>query len=340
MVWVHPRDRKPKYDPQRPLDLFKNKQWQEFTNQFLCSLYQRSGSGETVKSYQRVLLEFFRDPMRTPENYTSAEAQHYLSSLTRRGLACSPAMYNIRLKVLRVFYARAAHYTVRWRGKPRPLFRGISPVDGLHSVEEPRKERELSMDDLHRLFDVIPRKTAKDKRDYALFLAYFATGRRRKEICQLRWGNIRPTTFENGRKGYEYVYRRKGHSREERARELHVTVYEAIREYLVAADRWDTIGPNDPIFITTKYHACPDASLLPGSINMILRKYVKLAGVDWQPHDFRRMCARLRYEEEKDLAELQKFLDHLSPNTTIRYLAPARKQDDLVGRILSRVGHL
>src|SRR5262249_43629313 len=120
------------------------------------------------------------------------------------------------------------------RANPVTLARPKAP-----KAYQSKQTRALSDDEVQRLYAAVRARAASDepeealigKRDYALLLLYLYTGLRRREIIQLRWGDIELTdeqlTIATQTKGGFY-------------RTLEVTApsaLAALRDYLVASGR-------------------------------------------------------------------------------------------------------
>lgn len=332
--------------------LFVNAQWQQCFEDFLRSLGNKSGSRETPYLYERALRRFFSNPHRSPDTYTRAEVEAYLHAPTTghrgTGEPPKPDTYNARLTRIRSFYTYATTYSVPFRGKLRPLMRGVSPTSGIDLAQTaPQTNRTLTLDMIERIFAVVPKNTVKGLRDRALFLGYFWTGRRRAEIISMRWQDIeQQVRFDDGHVGTLYHWRGKGRSRMEDRAELPVPAWEAICTYLKAAGRWEHMQASDPVFVRVHDHAGTQKPLNPDSINRVFREYLDKAGIDNDHgrislHSWRHSAAFVRYQEKQDPALLQKFLRHKNVSTTIRYIEEWTRQPDTSATVLTaKYGHL
>jgi len=153
------------------------------------------------------------------------------------------------------------------------------------------------------------------KRDYALLLFYLYTGLRRNEVIGLRGKDLEykeeRLIIRYKRKGGKYV------GREISQKE----VYQALFDYLVAADRSEILKTNEPIWIR---HDRAKKSTLPlGSRAFAnnLKKYAKEAGIDYvHVHQTRHTYARIVAEETGSYLETQEALDHENAATTRVYV--------------------
>jgi integrase len=153
------------------------------------------------------------------------------------------------------------------------------------------------------------------KRDYALLLFYLYTGLRRNEVIALRGKDLE---YKEGR--LIIRYKRKGGKyvgREISQRE----VYQALFDYLVAADRSEILKTNEPIWIR---HDRAKKSTLPLESRAFannLKKYAKEAGIDnVHVHQTRHTYARIVAEETGSYLETQEALDHENAATTRVYV--------------------
>ena len=331
--------------PQKKPPIFANKQWQQCVDDFLNSLYVRRGSTDTPKQWDNILRRFFSDPKRTPETYTRQEVEAFLSRLTTgkrgTGKAPMPGTRNNRLTVLHCFYTYASHYTVPFRGKPRPLFRGMDPTYGISTAAVGQKDRSMTDDEVRAFFSVIPRTTLRGLRDAALFSTLLWTGRRRSELVRLRLSDIEPDhIFEDGHRGVLYHWYGKGHARQRDSAELLQPAWEALQQYLAASECTD---PNDPIFV--RCDGQPQTEPIdPATVDRLFKEYIKLAGLDgrgYTPHSLRHTIARAHYQEERDILEVQTFLRHRDLNTTAIYVKQWNHKADRVGsKLYGKFGQL
>lgn len=344
--------RSPKNPPNK---LFKDKQWQQCYEHWLRAIYEHSGSRGTLRLYGNVIRDFFRDA-RSPDDYRRADVEAFVRrEVVRHGVprSANPGTQNGRLTVLRSFYSYAAQYDVPFRKSVRPLLHTPDPTRGMQMVKIGRRRRDLTEDELKRLFAAIPRDTVQGKRDFALFSFYFWTARRRSEIVRLRWSDIFEVVFVEGgrpRQGHMYQYSPKGHSREVFTAELPQPAWIALKDYLIAAGRWETMQPESPLFVRLDYARKawePERSLNGSAINHLLAKYVRSAGIDVGGtrqicvHSLRHTRARLQWRREKDILKIKELLGHSNLSSTQIYLLDAEDKADSGAYLLaSELGQL
>lgn len=351
----------PSRRPQAPKALFKNRLWQQCYADWLRSIRELSGSTESQRSYHNLARSFFCAPTRNPDTYTRAEVEQFVRRpvVTRHRdgtlfeRPAKPTTQNSRLTALRSFYDFAAQYDVPYRDGVRPILHTPSPTRGMKSLKIGRTRRDMTEEELKRLFAAVPRDTVQGKRDYAILSFYFWTARRRSEIARLRWGDIFDVVFIEGnrqRLGHMYRYSSKGHSREMFSAELPQPAYEALKEYLVAAGRWAQMTPEQPLFMALEehnpYHKTEPLS--GGAIWWIFNKYAKQAGLKDISihrqiciHSLRHTRSRLQYKREHDPLKIQKLLGHSNLATTMIYLIDAEDEPDSGAALLaSEFGNL
>lgn len=324
------------------------KQWQACYDEWLLSIYERSGSEESIRAYRCETQRFFKSPKRAPDTYTREEVLVHLRALVRHGgelVPPSPCTYNRRLTTLVSFYEFASQYMVPFHTSTRPLQHAPAPTRGIKPIRIGKKPKGLTKEELIALFAAIPRETIKEKRDYALFSFYFWTARRRNEILRLTWGDISEAVLiEDGkpRAGYIYRFSTKGHSRDIYTAELRPEAYEALLDYLKASGRYEHMTPESPLFVSTWPNA--KTPLYWSGVNAILQKYAERAGLQVgrkiSVHWLRHTRAQLEFEElgESDhaLREIQELLKHESILTTMLYLEKTKKRASTGAAKLSR----
>lgn len=337
--------------------LFKNKQWEHCYQDWLRSLQDRSGSADTVLSWKWLTRNFFTDHDRTPDKYTRAEVEVYIHRHVRHrgGVQADPKPHtqNARLTALRSFYAYASSYDVPFRAGVRPILHTPAPTRGIKIIKAGRMRRDLTTEELKRLFDAVPRDDIRGKRDYALFSCYFWTARRRSEVVRLRWGDISEVLFreENGqqRLGHMYRYTPKGKSREVHTAELRPEAWEPLVDYLKTSGRWEHLTPGSPLFVRHDNGKMPwmaEEPLNKHTTGEIIAKYRAMAGLPVESgrqiciHSFRHTRAHLQYRRDKDVMEIKKMLGHDSLETTMLYLIDDEQPDRGAQGLAAELGKL
>ncbi len=330
--------------------------WQQCHDFFLQQIYERSGSLESLATYRSILIRFFRDLTKSPDAYTHTDILAFIQqrSTSRRnfGQPVSASTHNQRLCVLRSFYAFASAFEI----DGTPLFQKQLPTTGIRYLKRPFEPRYLTASEINRVFQEMP-STIKGVRDRALFLTYFLTARRRREIYALRVGDIEPAILVDPdgtrRPGYIYHFIQKGSQRTRRSAELPALAYEAIIYYWRMSGRIDTLAPSDPVFTSVKpgtghkgsiKGSISNLPLHPDYINWTLKQYIAAAGLDaskYSMHVLRHSSARERYALGEGVVEIQQLLGHSNLGTTQKYLMLLSGISDKGARLLEeRFGHL
>ena len=333
--------------PQKKPPVFHNKQWQACYDHYLQSIENLSGSVRSRIVYDGILRAFFRDPKRTPDTYTQADVIAFISRPTEgyssHNTPPKPGTRNGRLVKLKSFYKFASHYRVDFRNGRRPILHTENPTEFVKMAETQSAKKTLTDDEIARFFAVIPTTSVQGLRDRCIFLLCFWCGRRQTAALSLRYGDLERTTFhESGllRQGWIYHFREKGGKRG--FAELPTPVVEALDVYLEASGRKPHMTAESPLFVGTKN--CDPSQPLDGrTADFLFRKYARLAGIrpGHSMHSFRHTIARIRYEEERDLLRVMRFLGHSDPKTTLNYLSGiVYEADTTAQRLYSKYSHL
>lgn len=222
-------------------------------------------------------------------------------------------------------------------GRPERALQSINPTNGLHARQAAISYKAFSLDDLDRLFAVIPTDTVRGLRARAIFSVFFWTCRRRREIQRLRWGDLEQATIigKDGRRRIAtvYTFRGKGHSLADDRAELPEPAVNALNKYLVASGRMSTIAASDPLFtrLLLRNDVDQHQPLSDESMWNELKYWASRAGMDPRAisiHSFRHAGARARYEAGSDIREIQVTLRHKSLATTDAYLRVLTSVED------------
>jgi integrase len=315
-----------------PLAFESEGAWGQCLTYFLASCH----SPATRRTYQVVLKQFFTGEV-MPDMVSKQDVLAFLhrprsereSIIGPRKMPrpASASLYNLRLAVLRKFYAFAREYTVTGEGgAPAPLMTRPSPCAGIAYRETPRRYRYMSEEEVVRFFAAIPGDTLEGLRDRAIFLFYFWSARRRSEIARLVWGDIEASSAVPS--GYIYHFVGKGRPEVRDSAELPAPVYRALIKYLEASGRMAHMCPDSPLFVRVhpisnyplRYHNRP---LHGTTINLLMKQYARKAGLDDSRitlHSFRHTAARERHAAGADVLDVMRLLRHTSLRHTYEYL--------------------
>src|SRR6266702_1697770 len=169
--------------------------WQNCLSLYLQSILDHSGSIATYTVYRATLARFFAFIGDTPPDQVKhADVLRFQqlpsTSPRNRGKEVTASTKNQRRAILSSFYHFASSYELP---DGTPLFPGIIPTAGMHSLKPEVSILAMSEDDLARFFAIIPTNTLKGVRDRALYFLYFLTSRRRSDLCLLRRRQIEAT---------------------------------------------------------------------------------------------------------------------------------------------------
>ena len=273
--------------------------WDQALYAFLVEKGNRSGSRRTVESYGRLLWPFFAD--RSPDQVTAADVLSFAYGVGASGRPPSANTIGARIACLGSFY----RFAIRM---------GLLTSNPCDPVERPRAQpapaRGFSAEEVRRLLGIVP-DTVAGRRDRAILLVLFLTGRRRSEVMNLRAGDLSvesETVF--------YSYRGKGgkHGR----RELPPPAYEAICTSLADCDK--EIATMDPAESLWQAGAGP-AGLSGSTFYARFRRYLRAAGLPPAGiHITRHSAAKLRRDAGESIEAVSSFLDHSSLAVTSVYL--------------------
>lgn len=309
-------------------------------------------SPNTRRAYQYAWQAFLSYNSKTPWQITHADIAGWVDHLRSHSL--STQTISQRLSAISSFYDYASRFSLQ--ASDHTVF--SNPVRSISrpQLESYRQSRYLSPEQARALLRSIPRHTLQGKRDYALFLAYLATGRRNSEIRLLRWGDFEPefipTPAHPDRQSITYphlpshlqpplnlertlrVYYRwtgKGKSRRD---ECPRHLWYALLEYLNTSPRKGSINHDSYLFtpLNTSAAHLPnvnqatwtcDCPLSMRMVSRLLKKYLRKAGINSTGvtvHSLRHTAAMLRKHAGEDVQSISSFLGHSSIATTQIYL--------------------
>ncbi len=295
-------------------------------------------SKNTRRAYERAWREFLGFSGKDPWIITRTDVAIWVDALHRQGLSkCTVAQY---VAAISSFYEYARdEYEVRMPDGRVVSLHDSNPAASKSlrpQVKAYGKATYLASDEARALLQAIKRTTVQGLRDYALFLTYLATGRRNSEVRNLRWGD-----FEDS--GGRLYYRWSGKGKEDQRYEMPLRVWEAIKAWLKAAGRLETMQEEDYIFtalsdlagrLPTVQAERWDPFAQPLSMRQVgalLKKYARKAGLDAKKihvHTLRHTAAMLRKEAGDDVEKICAFLGHSGIAVTQIYLHTVEGQKD------------
>jgi integrase len=287
------------------------------------ALWLESKSPNTRRAYEKAWEELMDFTGKMPWMMSSADIETFVSHMRQE---YSKSTIQQRLAAVSSFFSYAGqNYLDFVDGREVPLHH-YNPAKAVRrpKVNAYGKAHPLNLDEVRAFLAAIDRETVQGKRDYALMLAYIATGRRNTEICNLTWGQIEQSD-------HRIWYRWEGKACTSGRYELPATVFHAICDFLTSTSRLQDIHPDDYIFTALSNHADrlpgahhdPSRPLSGRYVRDLVKKYARLAGLDPERvrvHDLRHTAAMLRLEAGDSIDDISSFLGHSSLRTTSIYL--------------------
>jgi integrase/recombinase XerD len=207
---------------------------------------------------------------------------------------------------------------------------GFVAANPRDAVERPRTEpavaRGLSAEEVRRLLAVVP-DTVAGRRDRAILLTLFLTGRRRSEVMNLTAGDL----SVEGDVAF-YSYRGKGGKRGRR--ELPQPAFDAIAASLSDVGKdLAVMSPDESL-----WQAGTRATGLAGhAFYLRFRRYLRAAGLGSAGvHVTRHSAAKLRRDAGESVEAVSAFLDHSSLAVTTVYLRRMEVAQDDSWRSVAR----
>lgn len=271
----------------------------------------------------RAVSDFFNYVRKRPFDVTPIDVKAWQQHLESKGLSHSTVY--AKISRLSSFY--------RWLAE-LPQFRGrvVNPVEAARPKPPRAYQGEnvqaLDTSAVRRLLTTVKAKADSGdlvgKRDYAMLLFYFLTGRRRSEIARLTWGDL-----EMSSGGRVIVrYRVKGGKRERRELNSAAPI-DALMDYLKASGRFRTLEADTPLWTSHDPHnQNPGGPLTSRAFVKNLKRYARLAGIgDIHLHQTRHTAAMIIAEQE-GIKAAQELLGHSKEETTRVYVKRITVQKD------------
>lgn len=279
---------------------------------------------------------FFICVRKTVESVTPLDVKTWQAYLEDMRLSESSIYSRIsRLSSFYTWLMQEAGFRDVIRSNPVILARPKAP-----KAYQSEKTQALSDDDARKLLRQAQSEAGENiaaLRDVAILRFFFATGKRRSEIINLRWGDLRFTSesmiIQTRDKGGLY-----------RAVEIRdIGVWTALEAYLQASERWDfssdepLIEAEDPLWLRHDRAAQGREALTSHGFVKAFKGYAKRAGLgDLHLHQTRHTVARMVGEESGDLSEVQGVLGHQNLSTTRVYLDRISVRRDKHSRQIAR----
>lgn len=292
---------------------------------------------DLIRDKSTAVKDFFSFVGVQPGVVTAEAVKEWQSELTAAGL--KPATVYAKISRVSSFYNwllkddnKALAQRLGITGNPVNLARPKAP-----KAYQNERSRALDDEDVLSLLRTVKGRADTGsivaKRDYALLLFYFLTGMRRREVMQLRWGDIKlngtvklHTQFKNG--NYE-------------TREIaDPSVRDALVEYLTASGRMENMEADTPLWVQHDRNGqWKREGLSSHGFVKNVKKYAAEAGLgDFHLHQTRHTFARMVAEDTGSITDVQDALGHANAATTKVYVKRiATKKDKHSGKIAQRL---
>lgn len=242
---------------------------------------------------------------------------------SRHGRSLAAATVNQRLSILSSFYTFA---------RKRRLLLMDNPIDMLDrkEVQEYAEAQPLSREKVERVLKTIDRSVLAGKRDYALILVLYSTGRRAHEVLSLQWKHVEQIEdtailhFEHC-KGDKTMYDK-----------LEPRVWYALKDYLRSAIMRDLaqLHPEQCLWVSFSMKNFKQPLTQRGLAD-VFKKHFGTMHVHVMRHTF----AHQMEQSGASVTDIQERLGHSSPATTGRYLRRLRiAENKYVSAMLDSLG--
>lgn len=208
-----------------------------------------------------------------------------------------------------------------------------NPVDALdnrHHIVKYGRSKKMSFSNFLSILKQVDTSTVVGKRDLAILKGYFLTGRRRREVINLKWGDL---NFTSSPPSYKYI----GKGRKNFTDELPDDFVKSLFDYLKSryGESLNNLNKDAYLFTSLSTNSKDINKPLTGGfvwklIKDLAEKAKKNgANIDVDQitiHGIRHLCAQEVLEQSGDVIEVQRRLNHQSLATTQVYLNTIKSQ--------------
>lgn len=264
--------------------------------QFTTSLLGKNRSAGTIRAYSTDVLQFvafLRDSDMTvlsPADVCRSHISEYLSSLAQRNLTgVSRAR---KLAAIREYFRFLVNSEIL----------SVSPAEKIETPKQEQRTRtSLRQDEYSRILSL----AGSSPRDFAIFQVFLQTGIRVSELCSL--------TVEDIDIAAGVLIVRDGKGKTAREIELEKKSIKALKNWFEKRPK----VPTDALFLN-RY----DEPISERGVRKLVKRFADAAGLEKKvsPHIFRHTYASHKAASNINVFQLQAWLGHKDPKTTMRYV--------------------
>jgi len=281
----------------------------------------------------RRVLDFFQVTGTKPETATPMDVKKWQEALKQRG---EKGLANSTIYSYTSFLSSFYNWALQNEKLANALPYGN--ITDLHKPKPPKPykgAKALAPEEVNALVDVVRRQAKHSltaKRDLALLYFFLLTGRRRAEICRLRWRDVKRL---NGQTRVHFVV--KGGDEEERI--VPSVCHELLLAYLREAGRLDDMEPDTPLWTSHDRSGTNTGALSSHAFAKNLKRYSDLAGLeeDVHVHMLRHTVGDALYQLTGDIGAVQFQLGHKNQQTSRIYVHSIATKPDRYSGILRDV---
>jgi integrase/recombinase XerC len=274
--------------------------------QFVDALEGRNYSVNTLRGYERILVEFSAHLGNMPVRRIDRQhVREFIRHLSGRGLA--RASIQREVAAIRSF--------IKWLSAE-----GFIPDDVARGISAPKRQTHLpdlpSQDEMRTLLDG-ELKTPFPERDRALLVLLYATGIRVAEVCDIKLGDFEAPDIlivrGKGKRERRVIYG-------ERAKTA-LDAYLPLREKMLNGRTLTTLLPKNALFLSFG-PSIGLQGLSVRSVGRILKEVARVKGLDptkYHPHVLRHCFATHCHDNGMPIEAVSKLLGHSNLSVTVRY---------------------
>ena len=286
----------------------------KWLEEFIVDMRRRNYSPRSLRCYRYDLLLFVawvseQAPLKAPGDLTTAVLEQYQMHLmlrpSRKGRTLHPRSMSAGTRNRHVAELRSFFKYLK-----RSCKLLCNPSSELEMARDTRRlpKTILSIPEVSRLLEVIPKNTASGLRDWAAVELLYGTGVRRFELLHLDLADLRLA---------EELIHVLGKGDKERVVPMGTAAQRALHRYLTEGRPLLVQGEHRKVFVSAA-HGGPVSDI---ELMLAIRKHAAQAGIKKfiSYHQFRHTCATHMLRGGADLRVIQTLLGHANLNTTAIY---------------------